>query len=154
MKTLRTIFALFFFAVGIQLAQAQSEHYYTNENMVVLDGYDVVNYFTNYEAAMGSKSHATTHNGVVYYFTSAEHKAMFTANPEKYMPAYGGFCAWGVSEKKSKFPVDPKTFKIHNGNLYFFFNSHYDGEPMNTMIPWNGDEAKMISKADKNWKSM
>ena len=72
---------------------------------IALQGYSPVSYLDLGLAQRGNKAFKSTHEKVNYYFTSAEHKNMFQANPDKYMPAYGGFCAWGVSEKKSKFPI-------------------------------------------------
>ena len=70
------------------------------------------------------------------------------------MPQYGGYCAFAMAMKNAKVPSDPKTFKLHNGKLYLFFNDYYQGDPFNTIIPWNADERNMINKANTNWKTM
>src|SRR5262249_19789081 len=62
-----------------------------------LGGYDAVAYFTDGKPMRGSGYHVTVHDGVTYAFTSTEHKEMFEATPQKYLPAYGGYCAYGVA---------------------------------------------------------
>src|SRR5262249_17281071 len=62
-----------------------------------LVGYDPVAYFTDGKPMRGSGHHVTVHDGVTYAFTSKEHKKLFEADPQKYLPAYGGYCAYGVA---------------------------------------------------------
>jgi len=76
------------------------------------------------------------------------------AEPKKYVPQFGGYCAFAMAMKSAKVPSDPKTFKLHDGKLYLFFNDYYQGTPFNTIIPWNADEQNMLSKANANWKTM
>ena len=64
---------------------------------VAIKGYDPVAYFTKGAPVRGSKTHSLKHAGVEWRFSSAENKTAFAANPAKYMPAYGGYCAYGVS---------------------------------------------------------
>ena len=123
----------------------------TNSNRVALNGYDVVAYFTQDQAIRGSKQHAVEHQGATYYFANQQDKDLFKANPEKYLPKYGGYCAFAVAMKEAKVQADPRTFKIYNGELYVFFNDFYEGAPFNTKVPWNQNEATMQPKAEKNW---
>src|SRR2546428_4990903 len=90
---------------------------YTN-NTPGLVGYDPVAYFTDGKPVRGSGYHVTVHDGVTYVFTTEEHKKMFEANPQKYLPAYGGYCAYGVAVGE-KFVLDPEAGKIVDGVLYF-----------------------------------
>jgi len=135
------------------MAQAQQGKYFTDNNNVAIKGYDVVNYFTTYSAKQGSEKYTAKHDGVTYYFVSSENQKLFKANPEKYMPAYGGYCAFGVAQG-AKYPVDPETFKIYNGKLLLFFNDIHQGKKVNTIIPWNGDEANMAAAADEKWTGL
>jgi len=48
-------------------------------------------------------------------------------------------------------PSDPETFKLRDGKLYLFFNDYYQGEPFNTIVPWNADEPELVRKANANW---
>ncbi len=79
---------------------------------------------------------------------------MFKANPDKYLPQYGGFCAWGVAEKMSMFPINPETYDIVDGKLYLFFDGDFKGKPLNTMLPWNAETTKLKKAANKNWLAM
>ena len=89
-----------------------------------------------------------------YWFSSSENKSKFQAASGKYLPQYGGYCAFAMAMKSAKVPSDPQTFKLHDGKLYLFFNDYYQGEAFNTIIPWNTDERDMINKANANWKTM
>jgi YHS domain-containing protein len=73
----------------------------------------------------GSKEFAVYHQGVTYYFSSAENKALFKANPAKYEPEYGGWCAYAMGKNGEKVNIDPATFKIMNGKLYLFYNKYF-----------------------------
>jgi YHS domain-containing protein len=134
--------------------KAQSKLTYVNEDNVALGGFDVVNYFTDHAAKEGSSAHAVKHDGVTYYFASKDHKNMFSANPEKFKPAYGGYCAFAMGMNNATVPSNPDTYKIVDGKLYVFFNDLYEGAKFNTLVPWNEDEANIKSKADTNWKAM
>ena len=94
------------------------------------------------------------HQNVKFWFQNNENKEIFLANPENYLPQYGGFCAFAVGKKNSKVPSNPQTFKLYEGELYLFFNSEYEGKPMNTIIPWNSHEKEMKKMADANWKKL
>ncbi len=66
---------------------------------VAIEGYDPVAYFVESKPVEGSKSHQLTWSGASWHFKSAQNKALFEANPEKYAPQYGGYCAWAASQK-------------------------------------------------------
>jgi YHS domain-containing protein len=135
-------------------ANAQTKLTFVDDNKVALGGYDVVNYFTDQAAKEGVANYAVEHNGATYYFTSEEHKIMFVAKPEKFLPAYGGYCAFAMGMKNATVPSNPGTYKIVDGRLYVFFNDMYDGQMFNTLVPWNEDEANIKQKADANWQAM
>ncbi|MFQ5583592.1 MAG: YHS domain-containing (seleno)protein [Calditrichia bacterium] len=146
---------LMFIAVnGFALAQQDKANVNVNDNGVAISGYDVVAYFTLNEAVRGNQKHEADYQGVKYWFASEEHKNMFLKEPGKYVPQYGGYCAFAMGMKNAKVPSDPKTFKLYNGKLYLFFNDYYQGEPFNTIIPWNSDEQNLKKKADANWDKM
>ena len=88
----------------------------------VAEGYDVVSYFNN-KAEKGDKMFVSTFDGVKFKFSSKEHLEMFTKSPKKYIPAYGGYCAYAIGAKAEKVSIDPKTFEIRDGKLYLFYNS-------------------------------
>ena len=135
-------------------SQSQTTNAFTNNENIAIKGYDVVSYFKNYKAVRGSKANSIVYDGVTYYFISKENQTNFKKDPKMYLPQYGGWCAFGMAAQNTKVPSDPKTFKIYNGKLYLFFNDYYKGTHINTIIPWNSNEAKLKIKADKNWEKM
>lgn len=146
---------LVFMSTGtITLAQNQTGKYFTDENNVAINGYDLITYFTKAEAIRGSIEYSTDFDGVTYYFSSADNLAMFKEAPEKYLPKYGGFCAFGISKAGKKFGVDPTSFKLIDGELYLFFNDFVQGKPLNSKVEWNKDEKNQKILAEKNWKKI
>ncbi|WP_298545283.1 YHS domain-containing (seleno)protein [uncultured Aquimarina sp.] len=125
-----------------------------NTKSVALEGYDLVGYFTKNQAIQGSDKLAVEVDGIHYYFSSVENQQLFKANPTKYMPEMGGFCATAVATSNAKFPVDPETFQITDGKLYLFYNGPYKGANFNGKEPWLKDEKALIKKAEVNWKTL
>lgn len=146
--------ALPFTAMTVQAAPAQSiqERFDTLGLGVALGGYDPVAYFPEGggKAAKGFVKRDFKHNGVTYRFASDANLERFRANPEKYVPAYNGWCAWAMSELNAKVDVEPTSFEIYNGKLYVF----YDHADLNTRALWMKNPGAMVSKADSNWKKL
>lgn len=117
------------------------------ENKIAIQGYDPVAYFTQKKAVKGKSTFAANYEGVIYYFASATNKEMFTTNPSKYEPQYGGWCAYAMGSSGDKVEIDPETFKIIDGKLYLFYNAYFN----NTLKSWNKDETNLKKKADANW---
>ncbi len=86
---------------------------------VMLHGHDLVAYFTQGRHAKGTAQFKTVHQGVTFYFASAEHKALFDKEPAKYLPQYGGFCANGINYG-IPWGGDADTWRIVGGKLYIF----------------------------------
>ncbi|PYV90274.1 MAG: hypothetical protein DMG05_10945 [Acidobacteria bacterium] len=114
-----------------------------NSAGVALQGYDVVAYFTEGRAVVGKKELQHDWMGAKWQFSSAANRDLFAADPGKYAPQYGGYCAYGVSEGH-KAPVDPRVWKIVNGRLYLNYNAEVGGE-------WRKDIPGHIARADRNW---
>ena len=101
-------------------------------NKVVMGGADVVQYFNltkESDGVFGTNEHKVEYGGYTFYFSSSDNAELFTANPTKYVPTWGGFCAWGISrEDPPKWPwakdfmgppCNPITgWRIHNDTLY------------------------------------
>ncbi|BFP41325.1 YHS domain-containing (seleno)protein [Flavobacteriaceae bacterium GF1] len=122
-----------------------------DDSKIALQGYSPVSYLELGLAQRGSKQHKSTHEGISYYFTSAEQKAIFEKNPRKYMPQYGGFCAFGIYAG-AKFRIDPNKFVVDNGKYYLFLNDlEVDAKQL-----WmaENDKAKLKRTADTNWKKL
>ncbi len=89
---------------------------------VAIGGYSPVSYFEQGRAELGSPQHAVEHDGKLYHLASAEQAKTFRANPDRFLPAHDGVCAYGVTVGKS-FPVDPTNFKIVDGRLLLFLKN-------------------------------
>lgn len=117
---------------------------------LALEGYCPVAYFAVNKPVRGKPEYASTHNGVTYHFVSADAKGAFDAEPEKYIPAYGGWCAFGMAVQ-DKFPVDPQRFKIVDGRLLLFLNN----KNVDALKLWNqGDEQDNLRKAGAHWRKV
>lgn len=110
---------------------------------VAMDGYDPVSYFTTGKPMKGTKAHSLEHAGATWRFASAENLALFRAAPARYMPQYGGYCAWAVSEGYTA-DGDPAIWKIVDGKLYLNYNQDVANK-------WLADMAGHIQRADANW---
>ena len=108
-----------------------------------VNGYDTVAFFTDSKPVNGSPFIAAQYQGATYYFATEDHKKLFTDNPAKYAPQFGGFCAYGVGLGKL-FPVDISTWQVRDGKLYL--NLNHDILKM-----FNADFEGNLTKADKNW---
>ena len=115
-------------------------------SQVAVSGYDTVAFFTDAKPENGSPFISTEYQSATYFFASEEHKALFTATPEKYAPQCGGFCAYGVGLGKL-FPVDINTWQVRNGKLYLNLNSAI-------LKKFNADFDGNVAKADKNWPDL
>ncbi len=133
-------------AAGPLTAQAGHGTVNTNAAGVALQGYDPVAFFTDGKPVQGSTAHMMTHNGVAYQFASAAHRNTFAANPAKYLPAYGGYCAMGVAIGK-KLDADPMLWRIVDGKLYLNVNA--DAQQM-----WLKGTPKHIASADERWQAV
>ena len=110
---------------------------------LAMHGADPVALLTSEQVVNGSAKHSMNHDGVSYYFASAENKEAFAANPAKYVPQHGGFCSYGVSVGK-KFDGDPDRFVVQDGKLFLFLNEQ-------TRSLFLEDAAKVKATADDNW---
>ncbi|MGC1205408.1 MAG: YHS domain-containing (seleno)protein [Flavobacteriaceae bacterium] len=141
--------SIFIFLFCTTISFAQTIDYNTKKGFAA-NGYDVVAYFNN-RAIEGDKKITTTLNDIIYKFSSEENLKAFNNNPKKYMPQYGGYCAYAVALKSSKVSINPETFLIENGKLYLF----YDAWGTNTLKLWQKENEKLlIEKADKNWEQI
>jgi hypothetical protein len=106
-------------------------------------GYDVVAYFTDGVPTPGDDRYTASHDGVVWRFASAAHRDLFVADPGRYAPQYGGFCAYGAA-KGRKYDGDPLVWNIVDGKLYL----NYSDDAEKT---WLTQRAGYIRSADRNW---
>jgi YHS domain-containing protein len=113
---------------------------------VALRGDDVVALATGLKVKAGYARYTVDRDGVAYYFASEKTMKQFQANPERYMPQYGGFCAFGGAIGK-KLDAAPRYADIVDGKLYVFLNETAFGK-------YKEDKAGTLAKAEKNWPAM
>lgn len=110
---------------------------------VALEGHDVVAYFTEGRPMQGSPEHSHRWQGAVWQFASEQHLDLFRENPERYAPAYGGHCAWGVANGR-KLASSPEHWVIHDGRLYLNLNEEVQGS-------WKEALESNIREANNLW---
>ena len=143
---MKRILVAFLFISSITFAQQN----YNTKKGAIANGYDVVAYFNN-KATKGNKKISTTFDGVKFLFSTKENLAKFKKAPEKYVPQYGGYCAYAIGKSAEKVSINPKTFEIRDGKLYLFYNAW----GTNTLDLWIKEGAEELkNSADKNWKKL
>lgn len=138
--------ALFFATFSTQVVAEKDPIYTPRLNNLAIRGYDTVAYFTVGEPIKGSKEFEYEWMGAKWRFSNAEHLELFKAEPEKYAPQYGGYCAWALAENKLA-PVNPKQWSVVNDKLYLNYSSKIQKK-------WLKDRDNLISEGDKNWPTV
>ncbi len=138
-KVVTTCMAL---VASVAFAQSQS----LDRNGVALKGYDPVSYFVDVKPSQGMEKFMAKHDGATYLFSSEKNRDTFVASPAKFVPEYGGFCAYGAA-KGGKFEVDPMAYTVVDGKLYL--NKNKDVQKL-----WTADVPGFISQADRNWAQL
>ena len=110
---------------------------------VAVGGYDLVSYHSGKKPLPGNGNHVVQHDGANYLFASKANADEFKQNPERFLPAYGGYCAFGVSVGK-KFIADPTVWEVVEGRLYLNLDN-------GIKKIWAEDIAGNIVNADKAW---
>lgn len=142
LKTLSAFIVLF---VSMN-ASALDPIYTTIFSNKAIQGYDTVAYFTEGKPVKGNKKHTTKYQGANWLFASKENLELFTANPEKYAPQYGGYCAYAVSQNTTA-SIEPEQFTVLDGKLYLNYNK-------SVQELWSTDKPGFIEAADKNWPQL
>jgi len=110
---------------------------------VGLKGYDPVGYFTDGQPTKGTGQYSLQWKGVTYRFASAEDLQLFKADPEKYLPQYGGYCAYAMSINRIA-DISPTEWTIFDGKLYL--NNNFFSQTL-----WSVDKSGRVQAADRNW---
>jgi YHS domain-containing protein len=134
--------------IGLFLLQNTPENKnYLLTNGFVASGYDVVSYFKN-QPSIGNDAYVAEFEKVKYKFASAENLKTFKANPKKYKPKYGGWCAYAIGLNGSKVRVDPQSYRIYNNELFLFYKTKRN----DTLQDWLKNEEGLYKQAEVNWK--
>lgn len=141
---------LFYLVIFSFLASCKAQDSFYSKRGIVIEGYDVTEYF-NKKAIKGSADFSTTYQKAVFHFKNEANKVKFEKNPKAYLPEYGGYCAYAIGKKSEKVKIDPETFSLENGKVYLFYNSW----GTNTLNLWNKEGAEALRiKADENWNHL
>jgi YHS domain-containing protein len=122
-------------------AAAVDEVFQTDDGAI--RGYDPVAYHVENRPVKGRAEFSHEWNGARWRFASAANRDLFAADPARYAPQYGGYCAFGTS-RGYKVSTDPAAFAVVDGKLYLNYN-----KPV--QATWNRDRPGYIATADRNW---
>jgi hypothetical protein len=140
------LFTLVFTALAFTAGAQSRTLLNLDKQGVAIQGHDPVAYFTENRAVKGRPGIYATYRGALYNFASQENKERFQKEPAKYEPAFGGYCAYGVS-KGVIVKIDPEAFEIINGRLLLQYDKgarrDFDKDPQGN-----------LRKADTNWPGL
>ncbi len=117
-----------------------------NTDGLAIQGYDPVAYFTEGKPVYGKPEFTHDFAGATWQFASAANRDAFAAEPERYAPQYGGYCAWAVSQGYTA-STDPSAWRIEDGKLYLNYSRSVQSR-------WARDIPGNITKADANWPGL
>jgi hypothetical protein len=116
---------------------------YFERDGLAIGGYDPVAYFAEQKPVRGSPEFQFVHRGSRFQFASDAHRQTFIADPDKFAPQYGGYCAYGMA-KGYKAKIDPAAFTVVDGTLFLNYNDSVRAQ-------WLSDIPGYIRSADANW---
>lgn len=131
--------------------QAIENQVYYTVNQIGASGYDLVSYFKNAAPSQGKPEFQVKLDDVTYYFSNPENKKVFEANPDRYLPAYGGWCAYAMANDGSLMSSNPDKYEIQDGKLYLFFENFMTSIQGGLQKEWNTDPEAYKVRADENW---
>ncbi len=141
---IRTILAIVVIAAGLSSPAAARDPVSTGTfSSLAVSGYDPVAYFRQGRPVEGRSDLEYEWNGATWRFASADNLAAFKADPEKFAPQYGGYCAWAVSQGYTA-KSDPAAWRIVDDKLYLNYSKDIQAR-------WEQDIPGNIAKADANW---
>lgn len=140
----KTFFLLLLIAT-ITGAKAQNAEVFTGK-LGAINGYDPVAYFTDGKAVKGDAKFTYSWKDADWHFATAKNREEFKANPEKFAPQFGGYCAYGASQNH-KAATEPEAFTIIDEKLYLNYNQA-------VRAIWRKDQKTLIEKANENWTEL
>lgn len=122
--------------------------YNLGKESLAIDGYDPVSYFPEGGGSprKGDSNRSLVWRGVRYRFATDANRVLFEQEPERFEPAYGGWCAYAMA-KGEKVEIDPESYVLHGGRLFLFYKSFFN----DTRKKWLAEESKLCVKADAGW---
>ena len=140
-NTATTSIALFSLLLGSESLAAEPPVFTGGD--YAIRGYDAVAYHTEEKPVKGSEAYSTEWNGATWLFASEENRELFAANPERWAPKYGGYCAWAVANNYTA-SIDPKAWSVVDDTLYLNFSKRVRKR-------WSKDIPGNIQRGDANW---
>ena len=137
-------FVLLVAVVALSTINAQAVN--VSENGVAIEGYDVVSYHINNSAMKGSDEFVFEWNGVQWHFASEENLTLFSEDPARYAPQYGGYCAYAAANNAIA-PIDPRAFGIVDDKLYLNYSAGVQRR-------WSRNKEENILVADSFWPQL
>ncbi len=141
---MKQIILFFSFLMAIGSVQSQKSEIFIKDGKAI-QGYDVVAFHIQQKPVFGDSLIKTRWKDADWYFSSESNLKLFTLNPEKYAPQFGGYCAYGCSDGNGhKAPTKIETWTLVNEKLYFNYN-------LKVQEIWKKNQSALIEKAEKNW---
>lgn len=133
------------------LENARTKHFRLTSKRVAIDGYDPVSYFKD-GPEKGAPNRAYEYDGVIYHFATDANLAKFKADPNRYEPAWGGWCGHAMAFRGEKVTINPKCYKIIGGRNVLFYKTAF----ANALTNWERDiktnpESELTVKGDRFW---
>ncbi len=132
-------------ALTFCFSYGQKSYYYQDKDGAI-KGYDPVAYFKENKPVKGVQEYSLEWKDVTWFFVNQENMDLFSKNPEKYAPQYGGYCAYSVAQGYTA-KIDPTAWKIVDGKLYLNYNESVKRN-------WEKYQDKYIDKAEENWPGL
>ena len=156
MRVVTSILTAFFLVFAISTSAVAAEQINTLEKSglfgkfkpsgIAIRGYDTVAYFTEGKPVKGTDDFTTEWKGATWKFSSEENKDLFVADPDKYAPQYGGYCAYGVAVD-NLVKIEPELWTIKDGKLYLNYNDDFNNK-------WKKDIPGYIKTADAKFEKL
>jgi len=146
MKTLSALLLVGGLAISASAQMQTKTLLNLDKTGLAVQGYDPVAFFTDHMAVKGKPEFTSKADGAMYRFASEEHKELFDKEPAKYEPAFGGYCAYGVSRNKLA-PIDVDAFQVVDGKLFLQYSK-------SVRDSFNEDQQGNLMKANQNWPTL
>ncbi len=139
-------------AVASSALSPATREYLLDPGRLAVLGYDVVSYFPEGGAkpVPGKPELRAELDGVVYYFATPEHRALFQADPARFRPAFGGWCAHAMADGGRKVIINPTNYLLTRGRLFLFYKTFWADAVPN----WNKDPERYEPEADEWWRKI
>ena len=138
-----TISVLVVLLTATGVAVADQPPVFTGRGDFAIRGYDAVAYHMDEKPVKGDSDFTTEWNGATWRFKSAENRDTFASDPERWAPAYGGYCAWAVANNYTA-KTDPDAWSVADGRLFLNFNKSIRKK-------WSKDIPGNVKRGDANW---